>query len=143
MALKKISKFGLVDFKKAGQLVDTFVKKLDIKTPTIKQEVRNLSGGNQQKVVVAKVLAADNEILIFDEPTRGIDVGAKQEIYKLMNQLVEEGKSILMISSDMEELLGMSDRINVLYEGKLSGEVLKSEFSQDRVLELASGITEE
>jgi ABC-type sugar transport system ATPase subunit len=143
MALKKISKFGLVDFKRAGQLVEDYKNKLDIKTPTVKQLVRNLSGGNQQKVVVAKVLAADNEILIFDEPTRGIDVGAKQEIYKLMNQLVEEGKSILMISSDMEELLGMSDRINVLYEGKLSGEVLKSEFSQDRVLELASGITEE
>jgi ABC-type sugar transport system ATPase subunit len=143
MALKKISKFGLVNFHRAGELVDEYQKKLDIKTPSVKQEVKNLSGGNQQKVVVAKVLAADNEILIFDEPTRGIDVGAKQEIYKLMSQLVEEGKSILMISSDMEELLGMSDRINVLYEGKISGEVLKEDFSQDRVLELASGITEE
>ena len=92
---------------------------------------------------MAKVLAADNDILIFDEPTRGIDVGAKQEIYKLMNQLVEEGRSILMISSEMEELLGMSDRILVLHEGKLSGELSKNEFSQDHVLELASGMVEE
>lgn len=93
-------------------------------------------------MVVAKVLAAENEILIFDEPTRGIDVGAKQEIYKLMNALVEQGKSILMISSEMEELLGMSDRIVVLHEGRVTGELQKNEFSQDKVLELASGITE-
>ena len=91
---------------------------------------------------MAKVLAAENEILIFDEPTRGIDVGAKQEIYKLMNTLVEQGKSILMISSEMEELLGMSDRIAVLHEGRITGELQKNEFSQDKVLELASGITE-
>ena len=115
---------------------------LDIKTPTVKQLVRNLSGGNQQKVVVAKVLAAQNDILIFDEPTRGIDVGAKQEIYKLMNELVESGKSILMISSEMEEMLGMSDRIIVLHEGRVSGEILKQDFSQERVLELASGFVE-
>ena len=88
------------------------------------------------------MLAAENEILIFDEPTRGIDVGAKQEIYKLMNALVEQGKSILMISSEMEELLGMSDRIVVLHEGRVTGELQKNEFSQDKVLELASGITE-
>ena len=93
-------------------------------------------------MVVAKVLAAENEILIFDEPTRGIDVGAKQEIYKLMNALAEQGKSILMISSEMEELLGMSDRIVVLHEGRVTGELQKNEFSQDKVLELASGITE-
>lgn len=104
------------------------------------QEVKNLSGGNQQKVVVAKVLAAQTDILIFDEPTRGIDVGAKQEIYKLMNELVEQGMSILMISSEMEELLGMSDRIVVLHEGKLSGELKKEDFSQEKVLTLASGL---
>ena len=121
MSMKRISHMGVVDFKKADQLTDTYVKQLGIKTPTVKQLVKNLSGGNQQKVVVAKVLAADNDILNFDEPTRGIDVGAKQEIYKLLNQLVEEGRSILMISSEMEELLGMSDRILVLHEGKLSG----------------------
>lgn len=142
MSLKQISRFGFMNFKELDRLTNTYVDTLAIKTPSVKQEVRNLSGGNQQKVVVAKVLAAENEILIFDEPTRGIDVGAKQEIYKLMNALVEQGKSILMISSEMEELLGMSDRIVVLHEGRVTGELQKNEFSQDKVLELASGITE-
>lgn len=140
MSLKKISRLGIVNCKEADRLTKHYVETLAIKTPTVKQEVRNLSGGNQQKVVVAKVLAANNDILIFDEPTRGIDVGAKQEIYKLMTRLVQEGKSILMISSEMEELLGMSDRIVVLHEGRVSGELAKEEFSQDRVLELASGM---
>lgn len=143
MSLRKISKAGIVDFKEADRLTQKYVEALGIKTPSVKQEVKNLSGGNQQKVVVAKVLAAENDILIFDEPTRGIDVGAKQEIYRLMNSLVEEGKSILMISSEMEELLGMSDRIMVLYEGHVSGELSKDEFSQDTILELASGMAEE
>ncbi|MCR4877378.1 MAG: sugar ABC transporter ATP-binding protein [Clostridiales bacterium] len=143
MSLKRVSRFGFMNFRELDRLTKTYVDTLAIKTPSVKQEVRNLSGGNQQKVVVAKVLAAENEILIFDEPTRGIDVGAKQEIYKLMNSLVEQGKSILMISSEMEELLGMSDRIAVLHEGRVTGELQKEEFSQDKVLELASGITEE
>lgn len=143
MSLRKISKAGIVDFKEVDRLTQKYVEALGIKTPSVKQEVKNLSGGNQQKVVVAKVLAAENDILIFDEPTRGIDVGAKQEIYRLMNSLVEEGKSILMISSEMEELLGMSDRIMVLYEGHVSGELSKDEFSQDTILELASGMVEE
>ena len=95
--------------------------------------------GNQQKVVLAKTLAANSEIVIFDEPTRGIDVGAKQEIYKLMNELVESGKSILMVSSDMPELLGMSDRVIVIYEGEKTGEVSKEEFNQNYILDLASG----
>jgi ABC-type sugar transport system ATPase subunit len=142
MSLKRVSRFGFMNFRELDRLTKTYVDTLAIKTPSVKQEVRNLSGGNQQKVVVAKVLAAENEILIFDEPTRGIDVGAKQEIYKLMNSLVEQGKSILMISSEMEELLGMSDRIVVLHEGRVTGELQKDEFSQDKVLELASGITE-
>ena len=103
------------------------------------QRVINLSGGNQQKVVLAKSLAAESDILIFDEPTRGIDVGAKQEIYNLMCELANNGIAILMISSDMEELLGMSDRIIVLCEGKLAGEVKKEQFSQDYILDLASG----
>ncbi len=140
MSMKKNSRAGIINFHKIEKLVDRYVSRLGIKTPSVKQLVKNLSGGNQQKVVVAKVLAADNEILIFDEPTRGIDVGAKQEIYALMNNLVEEGKSILMISSDMEELLGMSDRIVCLYEGRMGGEIKKEDFSQERVLELASGL---
>ena len=143
MSLKRVSRFGFMNFRELDRLTNTYVDTLDIKTPSVKQEVRNLSGGNQQKVVVAKELAAENEILIFDEPTRGIDVGAKQEIYRLMNSLVEQGKSILMISSEMEELLGMSDRIVVLHEGRVTGGLEKDQFSQDKVLELASGITEE
>ncbi len=100
--------------------------------------VMNLSGGNQQKVVIAKVLAADSRVIIFDEPTRGIDVGAKHEIYTLMKKLADEGKAILMISSDMEELLGMSDRIYVLSGGNITGELGRDEYSQSHILELAS-----
>ena len=140
MSLKRISKGTVIDKKEANRLANMYVERLQIKTPSVLQEVKNLSGGNQQKVVVAKVLAAQTDILIFDEPTRGIDVGAKQEIYKLMNELVEQGMSILMISSEMEELLGMSDRIVVLHEGKLSGELKKEDFSQEKVLTLASGL---
>jgi ribose transport system ATP-binding protein len=103
------------------------------------QLVKNLSGGNQQKVVLAKSLAAESEILIFDEPTRGIDVGAKQEIYKLMCELANSGIGIIMISSDMEELLGMSDRIIVLCEGRFAGQVHREQFTQDHILDLASG----
>ena len=113
---------------------------LQIKTPSLEQLTGNLSGGNQQKVVIAKVLATQSDILIFDEPTRGIDVGARAEIYELMVGLLEEGKAIIMISSDMDELLGMSDRIVVLSEGKLAGELSRREFSQDKVLDLASGV---
>ena len=105
--------------------------------------VGNLSGGNQQKVVLAKTFAADCSIIIFDEPTRGIDVGAKQEIYKLLAQQAEQGNAILMITSEMEELLGMSDRILVIYEGQVAGELAKEEFSQNAVLELASGMTKD
>lgn len=121
------------------EAAEEYREKFRIKTPSLEQRVRNLSGGNQQKVVLAKTLAANNEIVIFDEPTRGIDVGAKQEIYKLMNELVESGKSILMVSSDMPELLGMSDRVIVIYEGEKTGEVSKEEFNQNYILDLASG----
>jgi len=111
----------------------------EIKTPGTDQLVMNLSGGNQQKVVIAKTIAASKKVIIFDEPTRGIDVKAKQEIYALMNDLVTEGNAIIMISSDMPELLGMSDRIVVIYEGRKNGEVLKPEFNQNYILDLASG----
>lgn len=120
--------------------VSYHIKQMNIKTPSEKQLVRNLSGGNQQKVVVAKWLATHSEVIIFDEPTRGIDVGAKQEIYALMNQLVEDGKSIIMISSEMPELIGMSDRILVMCEGALVGELRRDEFEQTTILELAAGI---
>ena len=106
--------------------------------------VKNLSGGNQQKVILGRWLAADSEVIIFDEPTRGIDVGAKYEIYKLMNDLVEnQGKAILMISSEMEELMGMSDRIIVLSEGNMTGELNKDEFSQETIMAHASAASVE
>jgi ABC-type sugar transport system ATPase subunit len=140
MSLKRLSRAGVVNFKKAVRLPEEYAASLKIKSPSLLQLVRNLSGGNQQKVVVAKVLAARTSIIIFDEPTRGIDVGAKQEIYQLMNSLAEQGMAIIMISSEMEELLGMSDRIIVLYEGKIRGELQKENFSQELVLEYASGM---
>ena len=138
--LKKLTKLGFISGRKNRETAEKYRSDLSIKVPGIKQMVVNLSGGNQQKVVLAKALAADPEIIIFDEPTKGIDVGAKQEIYQLMNTLAEAGKAIIMISSDMEEILGMSDRIVVLHEGTVAGELHRDEFSQERVLQLASGM---
>lgn len=135
----KISRFGVVDKKKENEISGEYASLMRIKTPSLDEKVLNLSGGNQQKVVVAKALAAKTEIIIFDEPTRGIDVGAKHEIYELMNELCAEGKAIIMVTSDMEELLGMSDRIVVFAEHELAGELSRGEFSQEAVLELASG----
>ncbi len=140
MSLRRLSKNMVVIVRQIDELAASFQKKLGIKTPSLKQYVKNLSGGNQQKVVVAKTLATNSSIIIFDEPTRGIDVGAKQEIYQLMNTLVEQGISIIMISSEMEELIGMSDRIIVMHEGTVSGELRKEDFSQNKILEYASGI---
>jgi ribose transport system ATP-binding protein len=137
--VKQISKNGVVNTKKEDEIASHFKERINIKTPSLSQQVINLSGGNQQKVVLAKSLAAESDILIFDEPTRGIDVGAKQEIYHLMTELADNGIAILMISSDMEELLGMSDRIIVLCEGELVGEVQKDKFNQNYILDLASG----
>jgi ribose transport system ATP-binding protein len=137
--VRRISKYLVVNKKVEDQLATTYAERLAIKTPNLLQEVKNLSGGNQQKVVLAKSLAAESDILIFDEPTRGIDVGTKQEIYHLMCELANNGKAIIMISSEMEELLGMSDRIIVLSEGKFAGEVSKEQFSQEFILDLASG----
>lgn len=135
----KNSTLSVIDSKKELKTAEKYQKSLAIKTPSLNQLIKNLSGGNQQKVILARWLAADSELIIFDEPTRGIDVGAKYEIYKLMNDLVEkEGKAILMISSEMEELIGMSDRIAVLSEGKLTGELEKEEFSQETIMGYAS-----
>ncbi len=139
-AMRKLTKLGFISGRKNKELAEKYRSDLRIKVPNINQMVINLSGGNQQKVVLAKTLAADPDVIIFDEPTKGIDVGAKQEIYNLMNELVAQGKAIIMVSSDMEEILGMSDRIIVLHEGMVSGELQRSEFSQERVLQLASGL---
>ena len=140
MALRRLCRKGIViDSGKIRRTTEEYVESLKIKTPSITQKVGNLSGGNQQKVVLAKAMAAQTDILIFDEPTRGIDVGAKQEIYQLMNELVEQGKSILMVSSDMPELLGMADNLVVLCEGRQTGYLRKEEFDSARILDLASG----
>ena len=117
---------------------EKFVKLLGIRTPSVNQEVRLLSGGNQQKVVVAKWLARDCEVLFFDEPTRGIDVGAKAEIYKLLRELADQGKAIVMISSELPEILRMSDRIIVMCEGRITGELSPAEATQERIMQLAT-----
>jgi len=124
--------------KKIDAVTREYIKKIDIKTPSVRQLVKNLSGGNQQKAIVAKWLIRNSDILIFDEPTRGIDVGAKQEIYKLMNTLASEGKSIIMISSEMPELLRMSDRLIVMYEGVVTGELDIAETTQEKIMTLAT-----
>ncbi|MDY0092066.1 MAG: sugar ABC transporter ATP-binding protein [Candidatus Vecturithrix sp.] len=137
-SLKRLTSYGLISGKAQQQLAMSFKEKMRIATPDLERKVKNLSGGNQQKVVLAKWLATQCDVIIFDEPTRGIDVGAKQEIYELISQLAEEGKGIIFISSEMPELLGMSDRILVMREGEIVGELHKGEATQRAILELAS-----
>ena len=133
------SKLSVINNKQEQEIAEKYKENMAIKTPSLNQLVKNLSGGNQQKVILGRWMAADSELIIFDEPTRGIDVGAKYEIYKLMNDLVEnQGKTILMISSEMEELMGMSDRIVVLSEGNMTGELSKKEFTQEVIMTYAS-----
>jgi ribose transport system ATP-binding protein len=115
-----------------------YVERLRIRTPSVAQSTKNLSGGNQQKVVIAKWLVKDCDILIFDEPTRGIDVGAKEEIYRLLNELAASGKSIIMISSELPEILRMSHRIVVMSEGRVTGTLEASEATQERVMHFAT-----
>jgi len=114
------------------------VKRFRVKAPSLKTPVRDLSGGNQQKVLLARWLLTDPEILFLDEPTRGIDVGAKYEIYTIIAQLAAEGKSIVMISSEMGELLGMADRIMVMCDGRKTGELTREQFSEEAVMQLAT-----
>jgi ribose transport system ATP-binding protein len=137
-SLRDYSKLLTVVKQAEKECVNKYIKELNIKTPSPLQLVKNLSGGNQQKVVLAKMMATDCDIFIFDEPTRGIDIGAKQEIYELMCRLVEAGKSIIMISSEMPELVGMSNRIMVMSDGCICGELQRNEFSQELILEMAS-----
>jgi ribose transport system ATP-binding protein len=137
--LKSISSASVIGKEEEKRIAEGFRESLHIKTPSMNQKARNLSGGNQQKIVLAKWLATKSKVLIFDEPTRGIDVGAKQEIYRLMRSLSAEGKGIIMISSEMPELLGLSDRIIVLCEGRIVGELGREEATQDKILDLASG----
>ncbi|MBN8882641.1 MAG: sugar ABC transporter ATP-binding protein, partial [Salana multivorans] len=138
--LKQLAVAGVVRTGRERDVVDSYASSLRIKMPGSWQLVANLSGGNQQKVVLAKMLATDCEILILDEPTRGIDVGAKQEIYELMTRLAQAGKAIILISSEMPELIGMSDRILVMREGRIVGELSPPQYSQQTILEMASGL---
>lgn len=139
--LKKYeSKMMSIDKNKAIKDVDYYIDKIKIKTPNRDQLIKNLSGGNQQKVILAKWLMLSPEVLIIDEPTRGIDVGAKKEIYELLNELKASGKAIIMISSDLSEVLGISDRILVMSEGRISGELKREEASQESIMKLAVGM---
>jgi len=132
--LKGVCRRGVIDHDKELSVAEEYRKKLNTKTPSVLQNVGNLSGGNQQKVLLAKWMYADPDILILDEPTRGIDVGAKYEIYCIINDLVAEGKSVIMISSELPEVLGMSDRIYVLNEGRIVGEFDAAEASQEKIM---------
>ena len=136
----KFLKAGMIlDHKRINGVVDDSIQKLSIKTPSMKEHISNLSGGNQQKVIVSRWLANDPDVLIMDEPTRGIDVGAKHEIYEIMVELAKQGKAIIMISSEMAELLGMSDRIYVMCNGRLTGEIDKAEdMTQANVMNYAT-----
>ncbi len=135
---KFLSQSIWLDFKKSIAKTKEMIKALNTKTPKITQKVKFLSGGNQQKVVIGKWLTADTDILIFDEPTRGIDVGAKSEIYKLLNDLVERGKSIIMISSELPEILRMSHRVVVMCEGRITGVLSAKEMTQEKIMKFAT-----
>ncbi len=132
--LSQIAPYGVIRNRLENKFADTYVKKLRIATPSVNTEVQYLSGGNQQKVVIAKWLYRDSEILILDEPTRGIDVGAKREVYELICELICQGKTIIVISSEMPEVLGVSNRIIVLHEGRLMCEMNAEEASQEKIM---------
>jgi D-xylose transport system ATP-binding protein len=137
--LRKIAPGHVLDENREVQLGNRLVNELDIRVPSISHEVSKLSGGNQQKVVLAKWLLAEPQVLFLDEPTRGIDVGAKFEIYQIMNKLVREGVAVVMVSSELPEILGMSHRILVLHEGEITGEFLREEATQEKIMLAATG----
>ena len=146
MSVSSLAEFtgflGRIDMKKEVETCEGYVKNMSIRTPSIDQIVKNLSGGNQQKVSIAKSLMSNPKILILDEPTRGVDVGAKKEIYDLINNFKKQGMSIIMISSEIQEILGMSDRILVMHEGRVTGELDRDTASQEAIMRYAVGITE-
>ena len=138
-SLDKISSVFGINENEEIKVTTDYVKALKTKTPSIEQKVKNLSGGNQQKVVIAKWLMANPKVLVLDEPTRGIDVGAKYEIYNIMNELVAKGVSIIMISSELPEILGMSDRILVMNEGRFTAELDYKDADQEKIMYYATG----
>ncbi|MFC7440851.1 sugar ABC transporter ATP-binding protein [Laceyella putida] len=142
MALPNLFSFapkGLINQKSEQEFVDMLIKRLMIKAESAETSVKNLSGGNQQKVVIAKWIGIGPKVLILDEPTRGVDVGAKREIYQLMNELTYRGVAIIMVSSELPEILGMSDRVLVVHEGRIRGELAKHEATQEKIMKLATG----
>lgn len=142
-ASKLVNQLQIINLKREKEICRSQIDALRIKTPSGEQLVKNLSGGNQQKVVLGKWLLLNCDIIIFDEPTRGIDVGAKQEIYELINQLAREQKTVIVISSELPELIGISDRVLVMAEGRITGELSYDEINQEKILELASSAKEE
>lgn len=140
-ALERYSSVGIIAKDRERQAARTVCEQLNVKTPSVEERVANLSGGNQQKVVLAKWLSLNPQVLIFDEPTRGIDVGAKTEIYELMRSLADQGVGVLMISSDMEEVLRISDRVAVMHEGKITGILEREQCSEEAIMRLAVGAT--
>jgi len=137
--LNNFKKFGVLSRKLEKQTANGFKEKLSIKTPSIERVVKFLSGGNQQKVVFAKWLCAKTKVYIFDEPTRGIDVGSKSEIYKIINDLAGEGAAIVVISSELPEILGISDRIIVMCDGRITGELDRNTATQENIMKYAIG----
>ena len=140
--LPQITRFGFVDDKAGLENAEKYVQLLHTKKPSVHQLCRNLSGGNQQKVVLAKWLCNDVKVQLVDEPTRGIDVGAKFEIYKLMTDIVKEQRAVVMVSSELPELLGMCDRIYIMCQGRITGCVERNEFSQETIMKYAAGLGE-
>ena len=136
--LKRISRHGVIQREKEKELVKKGIEELHIRCFGPQHECNNLSGGNQQKVVVGKWLARDSRVVIFDEPTRGIDVGAKVEIYNLMNELKKQGIAVMFVSSEMPEVMGIADRIIVMCDGRITGEVSAREATQDEILTMAT-----
>ncbi|MFB1049880.1 sugar ABC transporter ATP-binding protein [Paraliobacillus sp. JSM ZJ581] len=136
---KKVSKNQVIQTKKERKLVNQLIKRLNVKATNSEQQVKSLSGGNQQKVVVAKWLGIDPRVLILDEPTRGVDIGAKKEIYTIINELAENGVAIIMVSSELQEVLGVSDRVMVMHEGKVKGFFDRDEATQEKIMLAATG----
>ena len=137
--LKQLSKYGIIDDKEGHRNAQKYKEMLRTKTPSLRQTAGNLSGGNQQKIVLSKWLCNDVKLLIVDEPTRGIDVGAKFEVYELFNRLSDQGVAIIMISSELPEILGMSDRVMVVHEGTINAELDAKKTTQEEIMYYAAG----
>ena len=137
--IRRDQKVGMIDFNNEAKLAKKTIEDLKIKTPHSDQVVQYLSGGNQQKVVLGKWLSMSPSLLLLDEPTRGIDIGSKQEIYKLMEELAASGVAVIFVSSEMEEILGMADRVLVMHEGAITGELSREQLNEEAIMQLATG----